>query len=543
MNVKRTPTLQTCPICKSSQPLSAVRCANCGAVLGGDPVTGQLPPAYTGRASGSAPPGGLATPTPTNTGLKPVSPPAVTGLRATQELPKVNAQSGPPPSAPHRFDWSDGEDDLFEGALPLFPLRGLLVFLAVIVFVIGAAILYARRPDLRPAVAALPTTPAPGALAPTVTFISTIGAAVDPPTMQTADAAIALTANGRSATATPPRPTAPPTNTRQPSPTPSMTPFVPVATLDVPTITPVPPSPTPSPTRGPCVQKARSGDTLSALALRCGHTSPNVIPLILEMNNLKDTASLQIGQVISIPWPTAAAATAGAGGGDGSGAGGGAGGTPDGSARLTSGGEAEPTLIPGQAWYKVRQGDSAITIAYQFNTTIKVLFDLNPEIASSFSQCDYGQPAGGEGCTVALSIGQRIRVPIPFPTATLSPTPNGSETPTPTATATFNVPYLISPGNNMLFDAADLPVLRWSASDRLGPGQVYLITLRDVTIDKVYRIPTTDMFFTLTAEYQPAGNTRHQYEWTVGIALSKGGVIPEATEFNTETRTFVWQGR
>jgi hypothetical protein len=200
-------------------------------------------------------------------------------------------------------------------------------------------------------------------------------------------------------------------------------------------------------------------------------------------------------------------------------------------------------LIPGQAWYVVRQNDSAITIAVKFNTTIKVLFDLNPEIASSFSQCDYGQPAGGEGCTVALSVGQRMRVPVPFPTPTLSATPNGSETPTPTATATFNVPYLIGPGNNMLFDSGDFPVLRWSASDRLGPDQVYLITLHDKTIDKTYRIPTTGLSYALTAEYQPTGNTRHEYEWRVGIALSKAGVIPEATEFNTETRTFVWQGR
>jgi hypothetical protein len=488
MTIKRsTTTTQICPICKEQQPLSAMKCAECGAALPGVPF------ATTPRA----------------------------------------ASNVPLPSVPPRSEWGEGEDDLFEGALPGFPLRGLAVLLVALLLIAGGLFFIWERNNgnnsnaggstENPTAEAFLVSPTPDnpLLVNNSSLIPTLA-----PAVQGTDSVLSITATALIR----PRSTIPPTNTKRPSITPTEPPFVPPPTLDIPTVTPIPPSPTLTPTRGPCVQKAKPGDTLSSLMARCGVYSRDAIQTVLDMNNMKDTVSLQIGQTVEIPWPTP---TGGAPVSVGS--------TTPGAAVANV--DAEPTLPPGFAWYTVGKNDSAITIAVRFNTTIKVLNEINPEISSSFLKCDPGVPMGGQDCIVTLNPGQRIRVPVPLPTATLSPTPNGSETPTPTFTATFNAPYLISPGNNMLFEVSEFPVLRWSASDRLSGGQVYLIFLKDKTANKSYRIPTKEMFYPLTSEIQPADGKRHEFEWAVGIGLETQGLIPDATNYITETRTFVWQGR
>jgi len=479
MTIKRTSSVQICPICKTQQPISAMACSECGAALPGVPTT--------------------------------INP----RLKENINLPTV----------PPRSEWDDGEDDLFEGALPAFPVRGLLVFAVAVLLLTGSVFFIWQRNsaggsfDPTAEVMVITVTPesADSIILNTTTPV--------PVAMQATDAVLSVTATALVR----PRSTVPPTNTKRPTITPTEAPFVPPPTLDIPTITPIPPSATLTPTRGPCVQKAKQGDTLSALMARCGVYSRDAIQPVLDLNNMKDAISLQVGQEVQIPWPTPT------------------GGAPTNEPGTTPGAavmqDVEPTLQPGLAWHTVGKNDSAITIALRYHTTIKILNDLNPEISSSFLKCDPGVPMGGQDCIVTLNPGQRIRVPVPLPTPTLSPTPNGSETATPTYTATFNAPYLISPGNNMLFEASEFPVLRWSASDRLAPGQVYLITLKDITSAKMWRIPTKEMFYPLTTEIQSADGKRHEFEWSVGIAIETNGIIPDATNYVTETRSFVWQGR
>lgn len=480
MTIKRITSSQLCPICKAHQPISAFTCAECGAALNGVPVS---------LARGM--------------------------MKRSPALPLAT---------PPRSEWSEGEDDLFEGALPGLPMRGMAVFLVAVILVVGGAFFLIQR-NQPTALASLPTE----TVTPRPTQTPAPPPTRDPVIVNATDAILRITVSALYVT---PRATLPPTNTRPPSATATTVAFVVPPTLDIPSVTPIPPSPTATPTRGPCLQKAKEGDTLSAMAARCGHFSKDVIPMILEQNAMKDAASLQVGQQVSIPWPTPTGAPLAAANGVLN--------TPS-AAQMR---DLEPTLIAGQAWYTILKGDSAISIAYKYNTTIKVLKDLNPEISTQFSTlCDYGQPAGGADCTVNLTPGNRLRVPVPLPTATLSRTPNGSETPTPTPTPTFNAPYLLSPGNNMLFESGDFPVLRWGGSDRLQAGQVYLLTVRDKALNKVFRIPTKDVFFTLTPEIQSTDGKRHEFEWSVGIALERAGVIPEPTDFVTETRTFVWQGR
>lgn len=357
----------------------------------------------------------------------------------------------------------------------------------------------------------------------------------------------------------------PPTSTITPVPTSGGVPSIdsgtpPAPALDLATNTPLvppilatvtdsPPTATMTPTQGPCEVRVQAGEDLITLAWRCGHRTLDVMPEILELNNMRSAEALQVGQVLFIPWPTptldpnAPANNTGA--------------SSETGEQLSSNGIAvasnitEPTesrlyqptatntLIPGVTWYQVIRNDSIVSIAYGHFTTVEVLEDLNPEI--TFSQCDYSSDYGGPRCTVFLSEGQLVRVPVPSPTPTLSPTPNGSETPTPSATATFNVPSPLRPTNGALFFRNDLVTLRWVGTGNLGPNEAYYIAVKDLTANTTYADTTTQLSFVVPTQWQGADTRRHDYEWTVSIIQVND---PSATPTHTtETRTFTWEAR
>lgn len=315
-------------------------------------------------------------------------------------------------------------------------------------------------------------------------------------------------------------------------------------TLFLPTVTPAPPTPsrtpTPAPTDtpGPCMQEVQPGDTLIIVVSRCGHRDLAVIDLVLELNNLDAPELIFSGQTLEIPWPTPTpnpeAATTEA---------------VESTADVSSDNQAaapdEPrpigfvptaTLQPGVMWHRVAAGENIIVIAFTYGADIKILSELNPEV--TFSQCDFGVPAGGDKCIVQIYEGQLLRVPAPTPTPTLSPTPSGSETPTPTATATFNAPSALSPGNRALFRSGELITLRWVASGTLAPGQVYRVRVEDVTSQTVYSADTSDLFFIVPKEWQGQDNRRHEYTWSVSVIDAAN---PDDPYFTTETRVFIWE--
>ncbi len=414
-------------------------------------------------------------------------------INSPQRSTGPGRKSGPKPrlEGPTTADWDEGEADLHEGMLPSLPLGIVTVSVVVFILIVGGFfVLMNQGSNL---------FGQPTATATKVAFI------------------FAGTPSGPTATM-------PPTNT--PIPIPSVVP-----TLVFATVTPAPPTPSITPTRGPCMQKAGKGDTLYGMASRCGHRNLSIVDVIVQLNGLKSANSVQEGQVIEIPWPTPTDNGQGNAGATANG------GTPGDTSNV------EPTLPPGVMWYTVKKGQTAIAVAYIFGTTMSALRDLNPEI--QFLQCDFGLPAGGPDCTLRppLGEGQRVRVPAPVPSATVSVTPNGSETATPTPTATFNAPYADSPGNNMLYEAAQLPALRWVASGELDPNQVYLITVTDKITNVVYHGTTRDLAFQVPAEWQPSDGKRHLFEWSVAVASKDNHGTPIPSTLATETRTFSWDSR
>lgn len=353
-------------------------------------------------------------------------------------------------------------------------------------------------------------------------------------------------------------PTITPSDLGTPTLTPLPSPTRPMALL-LPTVTPAPPTATPTPTPGPCYQTAAEGDTVLAMAMRCGHRDMAVIDLILEINGMKSPQELQLGQTLEIPWPTPTPAV----GGDTSlrvepsdapldemtGTGGGAPppteevvynefGTPDALAYYRN---LEPTLRPGLAWHTVQAGETIMGIAYMYDTTVETLSQLNPEVP--FLQCDFGERYGGPNCSVILIEGQRIRVPVPIPTATSTPTPNGTFTPTPTATATYNAPYLLSPEDGAHFMADQIVTLRWGGTGTLAPEARYVVRVTDLETGEQYMALVTTLSHTLPESWQPADGKTHTFEWTVSVATVDAQDLVVDETFFTSPRRFLWDGR
>jgi hypothetical protein len=334
--------------------------------------------------------------------------------------------------------------------------------------------------------------------------------------------------------------------TLPPSPSPTLR-QLPTITQGVATATKTPTptitfTPTTTNTPEPCTQTVVAGDSLIGIILRCGHTTRDIIPTVVQLNGIADETRIQVGQQIIVPWPTStpdpnAVPTD----------------TPESSASnsgdpLTSSDEiallafdpfaptATSTLLPGVMWHIVRPDENMIIIASQYGANAKVLSDLNPEI--DFARCDFGLIYGGPECIVQLSQGQQLRVPAPTPTSTIEPSPSGNETATPTPTATLNVPSAINPPNQAFFSSLEQVTLRWVATGTLAEDETYRVAVSDITSGDTFTADTRELFFILPADWQATDGERHNYLWQVSIV----NIQTNTSTFSTQARTFVWQG-
>jgi hypothetical protein len=199
---------------------------------------------------------------------------------------------------------------------------------------------------------------------------------------------------------------------------------------------------------------------------------------------------------------------------------------------------ATATLPASVQWHTVVRDENVITIGVQYGANVRILSELNPEVA--FSQCDFGLQFGGPNCTVLLYEGQQIRVPAPTATPFLSPTPNGSETPTPTATATFNAPGAISPGDRAFFSSGELVTLRWTASGTLAADEAYLVRVENLTTDETFTATTTELSWVVPDDWHRRDAARQDFRWTVSL-VTLGQ--PDNPRYTTEPRQFTWLGR
>lgn len=323
----------------------------------------------------------------------------------------------------------------------------------------------------------------------------------------------------------------------------TVTPGPPTTTLTAtPTITLTPSA---TFTATPCLQRVLEGDSLIAIAIRCGHLSQDIIPIIVEINDLPNASSIRIGDVIEVPWPTPTLdpnvsptnTTEGVNSSDGS--------SIEIAGIVLDESLIDPfaptptaTLLPGVTWHEVRSGENIIIIADTYGANVKVLSELNPEV--DFARCEFGETYGGPDCIVQLFEGQRLRVPAPTATPTIQPTLSGSETPTPTATATFNAPSIIAPSEQQSFRAEELVTLRWIPSGTLNDNEVYRIRVKALSQNREFTADTKELFYILPLDWQGTDGKRHSYEWSVSVINLSA---PDSPIYVTDTHTFVWQAR
>jgi hypothetical protein len=350
-------------------------------------------------------------------------------------------------------------------------------------------------------------------------------------------------------------PTAPPTSTpRDTLEAPVMLPSRTARpTLAFATITPAPPTPSETPEPGPCVQTAQAGDTVYGMAIRCGHQDMAVVEVILEANDMDDATELKEGQTLEIPWPTPTPGgetptpPAEPSGAEGEGETSPDAteavsynefGTPDAMAKYQG---IEATLRPGLAWHTIQSGETAVSIAQIYGTTLETLSQINPQI--QFLQCDYSSAVGGPNCSVLLAPGDRMRVPVPLPTPTFTPSPAGSLTPTPTPTATFNAPYPHSPEEGRHFFADEEVTVRWGGTGTLGPDERYLVRVKDLNVGDEYMVALRDDTYKLPHGWQPSDGKRHTFEWTISVVVLDAANNVLAESHVTIPRQFTWDSR
>ena len=321
-------------------------------------------------------------------------------------------------------------------------------------------------------------------------------------------------------------------------------------TLSIPSVTPAPPTPIPSSTNQPtalptdtpepepCIQEVLPDDGLYAIVRRCGHRDVDVLDIVVELNNLPDVNTIRLGQQIIVPWPTPTV-------------------DPNAVATETPTGEPESvgqvsafdpdfdpdfvptaTLQPDLQYHEVQPNENIISIGVQYGIGIEVLSQLNPEV--SFSQCDFGETFGGEGCTVFLREGQFLRVPAPTATPTFPPTATGNETATPTPTATFNAPELSRPSDRAFFRSTELITLRWVPSGTLGENETYQVRVEDVTTGIVYVDTTRDISYIVPEAWRGREQPRHEYRWRISVVAIND---PSNPRYTTEEKLFFWEGR
>jgi LysM repeat protein len=296
----------------------------------------------------------------------------------------------------------------------------------------------------------------------------------------------------------------PPTATRTRVVTPAVT-AVP-ATLP-------PPSPTPGPTAVTTKYKVKSGDTLIMIASRYKVS----VQAIMTANGLIDE-TIRIGDELIIPLATP---------------------TPPGGAYLqqppaasistttaislsASSPPAAPAATPGMLSHKVARGDTLISIAATYGSTVDAIKIAN-QLDGDF-----------------LSIGQVLQIPVGAWTPTPLPTSVAMVSPTPTAQFAYGAPNLMWPQDkSVLHGTKDAPTLSWIAAGALKSNEVYVVHI-DYSVDGISKPPIVAQVrqgnsFKLDSEKIYPGTSQNgaQFSWYVMIVNQDPRV---GSDMGAETR-------
>jgi LysM repeat protein len=252
-------------------------------------------------------------------------------------------------------------------------------------------------------------------------------------------------------------------------------------------------SPVSSPT--PIVHKVQPGETIIYIASYYGST----MDAILEANGLDENSArlLRPGQELIIP-------SSGPVGGPVPGA----------------------TSQPPQVIHEVKSGETLISIAIDYDTSVEAILDAN----------DLDSPD-------LIYVGQQIIVPLMPPTATptLTPTVTPSSTPGPP----YEAPHSLTPSDGAVFQGEDAVILlSWTAPAILREDQAYLVELETPAQLTPIVHTTQGTSWRLSSDLRPTGR-RRAITWRVTVVQRLNSVPGESPAWKpislpSQTRHFVW---
>ncbi len=255
---------------------------------------------------------------------------------------------------------------------------------------------------------------------------------------------------------------------------------------------------------------------------------PDVAATVVALNaNIRDADSVIPGIQILIPRPTATATAAGA--------------QATQALLATIGLDDSSGAVLGSGatvgCHDVVAGDSMVSIAHRYNTTLEILSDLNQGDVYWYG-CNFKEPGGGPDCRPTLNIGQCVRVPKPTPLPTKAPSPTGQETATPTATKL--APRLLYPADGAVVAAGALTV-HWVGVAGLNPAEEYLLEIIDQTKSQAFRQVTRGNSYRVPEAFAPADGQTHVVQWQVTVARRNAQGQYYYAGAPGETHTFEWR--
>ncbi len=199
----------------------------------------------------------------------------------------------------------------------------------------------------------------------------------------------------------------------------------------------------------------------------------------------------------------------------------------------TPGKPTTPTATPGVVPYMVRTGDTLISIASVFSTTVQSIMTIN-----NMSGPD-------------LRAGQMITVPVGAWVPTATPTISVPPTVTPTPQFTYDAPDLLYPSEGADFAHNTTITLQWLSPGVLAADEYYVVHLRYLANGVEENLPgyAVSEGTVLTLETSPASDGGPtEFWWYVVVvrgsgcgAASPAAVQPCAVSPVSETRSFTWR--